>query len=246
MRVPLGRVLGVRLAAHPSWLLILSLVVYAVYTDFAREESQLSQLSLVGFGAGTALLFFACLVSHELAHAVVARRLGVPVRGITLFLLGGVAEITREVRVARDEFAIALIGPTVSVLLGGLFALTAVTAAGTPFERAAGTLAVANGAVGAFNLVPGLPLDGGRLLRSALWAATGNYRTATRIGSAAGRVIALGLLVAGAAVLLAGSFVGVWYLLLAWFLDESARRAGTLTAPSGSQRSTRRTARRPG
>lgn len=226
MRVPLGRVFGVRLAAHPSWLLVLSLVVYAIYADFAVEEAHLSQFALVGFGVGTALLFFSCLVGHELAHAVIARRLGVPVRGITLFLLGGVAEITREVRIARDEFAIALAGPTVSVILGGMFSLIAVAAAGTPFERAAGTLAVANGAVGAFNLVPGLPLDGGRLLRAGLWAATGDYRTATRVGSAAGRVIALGLLVAGAAVLLAGSLVGVWYLLLAWFLDESARRAG--------------------
>jgi Zn-dependent protease len=232
-RIPLGHVGGVRISVHASWFVILVLVAYAVYTDFAAEEAQLGQVALIAFGVVTSVLFFSCLITHELAHALLARRLGIPVRGITLFLLGGVAEIGREVRVARDEFAIALAGPMASAALGAVFALVAVVTGETPLARAAGTLAVANGAVAAFNLIPGLPLDGGRLLRAGIWAATDNYRRATRIGVAAGRLVALGLLVAGSAFLLTGSVLGLWYFLLAWFLDEAARgaaRAGRLGA----------------
>lgn len=230
-RIPIGRLFGIRISVHVSWFIILGLVAYASTVDLHLRNPSLDTAPLIGLGLATALLFFSSLIAHELGHAVLARRLGVPVRGITLFLLGGVAEITREVRVARDEFAIALVGPTVSVFLAGGYAVLSVALGDSAFGGVLGTLAVANGFVAAFNLVPGLPLDGGRLLRAGVWSLTNNFRTATRISATAGRVLALALGITGAVSVVRGTFVGFWYMMLALFLDEAARRAGRQPTP---------------
>jgi Zn-dependent protease len=225
MTIRLGRILGIRVSLHISWFLILALVALGSSRAYAEANPGLSSPILAAMGAATALLFFACLLAHEMGHALVARRLGVPVRGITLFLLGGLSEIGEEIRAPGNEFAIAVAGPLVSAALGGLFLLVAYATEG-PAEAVAASLALGNVFLAAFNLIPGLPLDGGRLLRAAVWRFTGNRRRATQIGVAGGRLLALALAVLGIVVLTRGSSAGVWYLLMALFLDQAARSAG--------------------
>jgi Zn-dependent protease len=225
MTIRLGRILGVRISLHVSWFLILGLVALGSTRAYAEADPALSSPTLAAMGAATALLFFACLLAHELGHALVARRLGVPVRGITLFLLGGLSEIGEEINVPGTEFAIALAGPLVSAALGGAFSIAAYAADG-PVEAVAASLALGNVFLSVFNLIPGLPLDGGRLLRAGIWRLTGDRRRATRIGVAGGRLLALAMLILGVVVLVRGSSAGVWYLLMALFLDQAARAAG--------------------
>jgi Zn-dependent protease len=234
MTIRLGRILGIRISLHVSWFLILGLVALGSARAYAEADPGLSSPTLVGMGTATALLFFACLLAHELGHALVARRLGVPVRGITLFLLGGLSEISEEINVPGNEFAIALAGPLVSAAVGGAFAIAAYATEG-PIESVAASLALGNVFLAVFNLIPGLPLDGGRLLRAGIWRLTGDRRRATRIGVAGGRLLALALLILGVVVLTRGSTAGVWYLLMALFLDQAAREAGRRlpATPSG-------------
>lgn len=225
MRIRLGRLFGIRISLHASWFLILALVAFGSSRAYAEANSRLSNVTLATMGVATALLFFASLVAHELGHALLARRLGVPVGGITLFLLGGVSEIEEEIDAPGNEFAIALTGPLVSAALGGVFAFVAYSTQG-PVEAVAVSLAVGNGFLAVFNLIPGLPLDGGRLLRAGLWRITGDRRRATRIGVAGGRLLALALLILGVVVLVVGSSAGIWYIIMALFLDQAARAAG--------------------
>ena len=225
MTIRLGRVFGIRVSLHVSWFLILGLVGLGSARAYAEADPGLSSPTLAAMGAATALLFFACLLAHELGHALIARRLGVRVRGITLFLLGGLSEISEEINVPRNEFAIALAGPLVSAALGGAFSVAAYAAAG-PVEAVAASLALGNLFLAVFNLIPGLPLDGGRLLRAGIWRLTGDRRRATLIGVAGGRLLALAMLILGVFVLTRGSTAGVWYLLMALFLDQAARAAG--------------------
>ena len=225
MKIRLGRIFGIRVSLHVSWFLILALVGLGSARAYAEADPALYSAILATMGITTALLFFACLLAHELGHALVARRLGARVRGITLFLLGGLSEISEEISAPGNEFAIALAGPLVSAALGGAFALAAFAAEG-PVEAVAASLALGNLFLALFNLIPGLPLDGGRLLRAGIWRITGDRRRATRIGVAGGRLLALALLIFGVLVLARGSTAGVWYLLMALFLDQAARAAG--------------------
>jgi Zn-dependent protease len=216
----------------PSWLVIIVLVGIATNSTFREAYPFESGPVTASMAVATTLLFCISLVGHELGHAVLARRLGIPVRGITLFLFGGVSEISHEVRVPRDEFAIALIGPLVSVFLGGAFAL--LSALGSrlgwiPLEGVGASLAGVNGILAMFNLVPGLPLDGGRLLRSGIWGLTGNHARSTRIAVAGGRLAALGLLVWGAVRVFNGDIFGLWFGFVALFLDGAARASGRST-----------------
>jgi Zn-dependent protease len=225
MTIRLGRILGIRVSLHVSWFLILALVALGSARTYAEADPTLSRPVQMTMGAATALLFFACLLAHELGHALVARRLGIPVRGITLFLLGGLSEIGEEINVPRNEFVVAVAGPLVSAALGGAFAVVAYAATG-PTEAVAASLAVGNVFLAIFNLIPGLPLDGGRLLRAGIWRLTGDRRQATRIGVAVGRLLALALAILGVVALTRGSSAGIWYLLMALFLDQAARAAG--------------------
>jgi Zn-dependent protease len=225
MTIRLGRIFGIRVSLHVSWFFILALVALGSARTYAEANPGLSRPTEIAMGTATALLFFACLLAHELGHALVARRLGIPVRGITLFLLGGLSEIGEEMSSPGNEFAIAVAGPLVSAALGGAFALAAIAAEG-PVEAVAASLAVGNVFLAIFNLIPGLPLDGGRLLRAGVWRLTGDRRRATRIGVALGRLLALALAVLGVFALTRGSTAGIWYMLMALFLDQAARAAG--------------------
>jgi Zn-dependent protease len=236
LSIPIGRVLGVRLALHASWFLVFGLVVWVTVSEFDGLYPRLGEPVHLAMGLVTGIAFFVCLTVHELAHAVVARRFGIHVRGITLFMFGGVAEIEGEVPSPSQEFAVALVGPATSILLGGVFALLAVGATdlGWPAtEGVLGTLALVNLGVALFNLVPGLPLDGGRILRAALWRLTGDHVRATRIASTGGRLLAVGLGGLGVVLPIMGDPFGLWYVPMAvflWFLVRSASRQ-TLPAP---------------
>ena len=231
LRVPLGRIAGIRFGLHASWFLVFAFVVWATGSGFASIYPGMGGLERVAIAVTIALAFFACLAAHELAHALVSRRFGIRVRGITLFLFGGVAEIEGEIDRPGAEFAVALVGPAVSLVLASLFGLVAVAASDRGWravEAVFGTLALVNLGVTLFNLVPGLPLEGGRLLRAAVWRLSGDRRRATRIAAGGGRVVAVALALLGFALALRGDPAGLWYVPMGaflWVLAGSSARA---------------------
>src|SRR5512136_255396 len=171
----LGRILGIDIRIHYSWFLIFAFVAYYVYGDFRADDYGVATSLLMALAASAAL--FICIVAHELAHSVVAIRNGIPVRSITLFILGGVANITREAERPKTEALMAIAGPLCSLVLG-LAAGAAWLATGryhkdaTAFQGLLFWLATVNLILGAFNLLPGFPMDGGRVLRATIWQVT--------------------------------------------------------------------------
>jgi Zn-dependent protease len=221
----IGRVLGIPLFISPSWFLILGLIIVVLNGQFAHLFPAWSDTEtwLIAIMAG--LLFFGSVVLHELCHSLVALRKGLPVRGITLFLLGGVSQIGREAPRPGAELLIALVGPLCSLVLGGALIALAVLLDGVT-AYASGLCAVlgqANLGLGIFNLAPAFPLDGGRVLRAALWAATRSRTRATRIAGRTSQVLAVALALAGLAT---GYFItpvsGVWLMLVGWFVFTAA------------------------
>ena len=195
-RLRLGSLLGIPLWIHVSWFAVLVLVVWTVTVEFGEVLPGLPVVERLAMAAITGVAFFGCLAVHEVAHAVVARRFGVRVKSITLFLFGGVAEIDGELPTPGSEFAVALAGPATSVAIGSVLALGAGMAERLGMDRSGGvlfTLALVNLGVAVFNLVPGLPLDGGRILRAAIWRGTGSFSRATRVAAAGGGVVSAAL-----------------------------------------------------
>jgi Zn-dependent protease/CBS domain-containing protein len=227
-RFRLFRLLGVPISLDLSWLVILALLTWTLTNIFGESVPGLTLPAYWAMGGGAALAFFACIILHELGHAVVARATGTRVRGITLFLFGGVAELEGEPESAGGEFLMAIAGPAVSALLAGAFWLLGGLGAAPGWGPAAGAvltyLAWVNAAVLVFNLVPAFPLDGGRVLRSALWGAMGNLRRATYWAALAGRGFA-GLLIAlGVLCFFSGHLAhGIWLGLIGLFLSDAAR-----------------------
>lgn len=175
--------------------------------------------------AVTALAFFASVVAHELAHSLVAKARGVPVRDITLFFFGGAAEITREPKRARDEFLMALVGPVTSLAVAALLGLLWLISlpASPQLHALAGWLAWVNLGLGLFNLIPGFPLDGGRVLRATVWGLTGNLQRATRIATSLGRVVAYGFVFWGIWQVFRGNWAdGLGIAFVGWFLENAA------------------------
>lgn len=236
LRIRVGRPFGIPLWIHASWFAVLGLAVWVVTVDFGSAFPRLPLLERLSMALITGLAFFACLAVHEVAHAVVARRFGVRVIGITLFLLGGVAEIQGELPSPGSEFAVALAGPATSIAIGSVFALAsaAVGRAGwRGTEVVTFTLAVVNLGVALFNLVPGLPLDGGRILRAAIWRTTGSFARATRAAAIGGRVVAAALATVGVVSSLRGNLGGLWYVPMGTFIWFMARASGRAAAPRG-------------
>jgi Zn-dependent protease len=243
LRVPLGRVAGIRIGLHASWFLVFGLVVWLTASGFADIYPRMAVAERAVSALATGVAFFACLTVHELAHAVASRRFGIRVRGITLFLFGGVAEIEGEIDRPSTEFAVALVGPAASIVLGSGFGLGAVAGAHhgwSAVEAICGTLALVNLGVAAFNLVPGLPLDGGRLLRAGLWRLWEDRSRATRIASVGGRVVAALLAVIGVVLAIVGDPFGLWYVPMGAFLwllaGASTRAVPTIPAPAPTAR----------
>ncbi|MFE9925627.1 site-2 protease family protein [Streptomyces sp. NPDC005774] len=228
----LGRIAGVRVGVHWSVLLIFGIIVFGL-SQGRLPETHPGRAWALYWAAGlcTALVFFASLLAHELAHAVVARRNGVEVDDIVLWLLGGAARLRTEASSPGAELRIAGVGPLVSLLLGGLFALGAwlldlASGPGIVVGMVA-WLAGINVLLAVFNALPAAPLDGGRLLRAFLWWRTGDRLRATAGATAAGRVLGWLLVVLGLiAFMRTGAFGGLWLALIGWFLIAAATAEG--------------------
>jgi Zn-dependent protease/CBS domain-containing protein len=228
-----GRVLGFRVKIDFSWFIIFFLILWS-FTEavFPAQVRGLTRpaYALMGF-AGTAL-FFLSLLAHELSHAVAARAKGIPVEGITLFIFGGVAQTKMEAARPRDEFIIAGVGPLMSLVLGvlmfgGAWLLGSVDAVGTAAAASAavlGYIGFLNILLAVFNLLPGFPLDGGRLLRALVWKFTGDLTKATRIASTGGTWLGWLLIGFGAWATFRGDMLGgLWLVFIGWFLRNAAR-----------------------
>ena len=226
--VKLGRILGVKVGVNWSVLVIFVLVAWGLAgTVLPREEPGRSHAVYWAAALVTAALFFGCLLAHELSHAIVARRNGLTVNGITLWLLGGMTRLDGDMPSAGAELRVAGIGPLVSLILGALFTgfAVGVQAAGAPgpLVASAAWLGAINVLLAVFNSLPAAPLDGGRLLRAFVWWRTGDRTRSVLTAAAAGRGLGWIFVAGGTAlVFVAGSIDGFWLALIGWFLVVSA------------------------
>jgi len=232
--VRIGRPFGIPLLVHGSWFPAAALLVsHFVLTVYAELELA----TAVVVGVLSTLAFFACLVAHELGHALMARSIGIEVRDITLFVFGGMARIDREPSRAAQEFVIAIAGPIVSAALGVGLYIAAASVSGM-LSDLLWTIAVANLALAVFNMFPGFPLDGGRVLRALLWARWGDPHRAQSAAARGGQAVGLALIAAGIALFITsggtptqGTAEGVWLAVVGVFLvvlaTSSRRAAGT-------------------
>jgi Zn-dependent protease/predicted transcriptional regulator len=231
----IARVLGIDIRVHISWVLIFFLVLLSLADQvFPASYPQWSQQKTFIVSAIAAFLFFASVLLHELAHAIVALRFKMSVSSITLFLLGGVANLTKEPPSAKAEFLMAGAGPLTSLAIGGLGLLVQQLVIENidrvpslqPVEAVAGYLGFINIAVAVFNLVPGFPLDGGRVLRSIIWGLRRDRVAATRIAARGGQLVAALMVVyAGSRVIEGEAMSGLWLGLIAYFIYGAASQA---------------------
>lgn len=232
--MPIAKIAGITIEVHYSWLIIFALLTVSLSTGwFPQLVSRQSLLAYWLAGAFASLLLFASVLVHELAHSIVARARGLPVRNITLFALGGVSNIEREPQSAGVEFWMALVGPLTSLAIGIVVWLSALTVFAHYGLLTAlfAYLGVANLIVGGFNLLPAFPLDGGRVLRAAIWRVSGNLHTATRWAMRVGLVIAAFFVTIGILLLLTGDvWTGIWLLVLSWFILQSSQAERTEVA----------------
>jgi Zn-dependent protease/predicted transcriptional regulator len=228
--VPIGKAFGISLRLHYSWFFIFALVTWALAASYFPSEYPSWSLSVrIAAGLITSVLFFASVLVHELAHSIVSQRQGVPVQSITLFFLGGVSQITSEPKQPADEFRMAIVGPLSSLVIGGVllgiyFQLRSGNTFAAQFATAiAYWLGIINLFLGVFNLIPGFPLDGGRVLRSLIWWRSNNLKSATRIASNVGRAVGFLFIVGGIYFIFTGNwFNGIWLALIGWFLESAA------------------------
>jgi Zn-dependent protease/CBS domain-containing protein len=223
--IPLGRILGIPIGLDYSWFVIFALLTWMLANSyFPAEFKDWPPLLYWFIGAVTAIMLFVSVLLHELGHSAVALRYKIPVRSITLFLFGGVAQIGAEPPSAIAEFLIASAGPLVSLILAVLFYTVQPLVAGIePLLGLAKYLAYINLALVLFNLIPGYPLDGGRVFRAIVWAITGNMRRATLIAANVGRFFAFLFIIVGVWLMFSGDFTGgLWIAFIGWFLDTAA------------------------
>jgi Zn-dependent protease/CBS domain-containing protein len=224
--IRVGRLLGIEVNVHWSWLFIFFLITWtfaAGVLPFFFEEWGAGLRW--GVGALLSLVFFLSILFHEMSHSLMAQRFGIPVHSITLFVFGGFSSLSKESETPREEFWVAIVGPLTSLAFGLLFAVGYFIFA--PIDAGvAGVLAhlaVINVAIAIFNMVPGFPLDGGRVLRSAIWAANKNQLAATRLASQSGQVVAFIIMGLGIAAFFFVSIIsGIWLFLIGNFLRAAA------------------------
>jgi Zn-dependent protease/CBS domain-containing protein len=223
----IGRIFGIPIYLHASWIIIFLLITFTLGRQFTAQHQTWSPAQHWALGIITSILFFASVVFHELSHSVVAKHYRIPVASIKLFVLGGLARITREPDNAKQEFNIAIAGPLSSMFLAGCFWLVARYFHGNDMVQAAATwLWEINLALAVFNLVPGFPLDGGRILRGIAWGLTGNFTRATKIASTVGKIFAYLMIMLGAGQALTGNWVGgIWTAFIGWFLLSAAQES---------------------
>ena len=226
----LGKLFGIQFRLHYTWFIIFILITVsfswqlfpAVYPDWPVALHW-------AMGVVTAVLFFASILAHELAHSLVGRANNIPIKSITLFIFGGVAQMTREARSAGAELKMAAAGPVCSLVIAGLFYAVSFFTRNTVVPLAAVTfeLFYINVALAAFNMIPGFPLDGGRVFRSIMWKVTGNYRRSTRIAARIGQGTGYLFILAGILVVFLQPFglnwfSGLWLAFIGWFLGNTA------------------------
>jgi Zn-dependent protease/predicted transcriptional regulator len=230
-QIKLGRIFGVQLGLHYSWLIIALLVTLSLVSQFYAINPRWGAVVIWVTAIVTSLLFFTTLLLHELSHAAVARSRGLPVRSITLFALGGVAQIEKEASDAKTEFWMAIVGPITSIVIGAVCLTLAWSLGWSPGrEPRVPPMAVLqwlgyiNIALAFFNMIPGFPLDGGRVLRAVVWWITKDPARSTRIAARVGQVIAFAFIIWGILRFFGGgNFGGLWLTLIGWFLLEAAR-----------------------
>lgn len=233
--IKLGRIFGIEVGLHYTWFLIALLIVFSLAGRFQSLHPDWGQTMAWGMAGVTAALFFVSLIVHELSHAVVARWRGLPVHSVTLFALGGVARIEKEAEDPQTEFQVGVIGPITSAVLGLLFLALSVLSGWrilgepeTPLVAMFVWLGYINLLLAAFNMLPGFPMDGGRVLRAALWWRTGDLLRATRTAATVGQGIALLFIVLGIVGFFRGTgFGGLWIAFIGWFLLMAARASQT-------------------
>jgi Zn-dependent protease/CBS domain-containing protein len=244
----IGRFFGIRINVDWSWLLIFILVAWNLGSLFGNVHPDWARALRWSVALFAALLFFLSVLAHEMAHSLMARAQGIPVRSITLFLFGGVSNIQREPPSARAELLITIVGPITSIVIGLLVTAagsalapmadvslgdpTAVAAQLSPLATVLLWLGPINIVLGLFNLIPGFPLDGGRLRRSLLWAVTDSLRRATRWASSVGQFIAWLMIIAGISMVFGVQIPffgtglgGLWLAFIGWFLNMAAAQS---------------------
>ena len=230
-QLKLFKVFGIQIGLHYSWLLIAVLIAFSLAGQFAATNQQWGPSLIWGLAIITTILFFATIVIHELSHAAVAQARGLPVRAITLFALGGVAQIEKEASDAKTEFWMGIAGPITSAVIGAVCLAAAVVLGWSPLGNQQSPLAAMLGWLGAinlmlavFNMIPGFPLDGGRVLRAIIWWITGDPVRAIRIASTVGQLVAFGCILVGLFRFFNGAgFAGLWLTFIGWFLLDAAR-----------------------
>lgn len=225
---------GIEVGIHVSWLLIFALVTWSLATGFFPEAARqilpsgerLSEVTAWVLGVAAALLLFASVLVHELAHSFMARARGLEARSITLFLFGGVSNLAAESKSPATEFLVAIVGPLTSFAIAALAFVVALFVGEPTLQLLVGYVAFVNLLVGIFNLVPGFPLDGGRVLRSIAWRITNDLRRATQIASGAGQLVGFGLIAWGLAIVFlpppGDTLNGIWIAAIGWFLQNAA------------------------
>ncbi len=218
---------GIEVGVHYSWLIVFALVTWSLSAYvFPREATNLSTVDYWVLGAITSLLLFASVLIHELSHSFVALSRGMEAKSITLFIFGGVSNLSGDAKEPSTEFWVAIVGPLASFVLAALAWLLAAVVNEPRVDLVANYLVYINISLGLFNLVPGFPLDGGRVLRAILWRVTGNQRSATEWAGTAGKLVAWGMFAIGVVMLFNGQIVGgVWLAAIAWFLHSAASGA---------------------
>jgi Zn-dependent protease/predicted transcriptional regulator len=227
----LGKLAGIDIYINYSWIIILVFLTWSLATGWfpAFYPGWSSALYWITSLIASVLLFLSVLL-HELAHSLVARRRGLRVKNITLFIFGGVSNIEQEPQSPGVEFQMTVVGPLTSLVLGGIFFLLLLPLRGvnTPVAAILGYLGLTNLLLGVFNLLPGFPLDGGRVLRSIIWRATGNLHRATRAAVIVGEVLAYLFILFGLWLFFIGDILdGIWFGFIGWYLLSAARSANT-------------------
>ena len=228
--IKLGRIFGVAVGLHYSWIIIALLVTFSLRSQFAVDYPSWNSSTTWAIAIVTGLLFFVSILLHELSHAAVAKLRGIPVRAITLFALGGVAQIEKDAADAKSAFWMGIIGPISSIVIGVVCLLIAALAgwnfAGEPVSPVAAMfmwLGFINIALAIFNMIPGFPLDGGRVLRALIWRLTRSYQRATRAATFSGQLTAFAFMGLGVFILFSGGFFnGLWLIFIGWFLQNAA------------------------
>jgi Zn-dependent protease len=221
----LGRIFGIPIEVNVSWLFVFALLTFLLANQFEDSRLRWGEAHRWSVAVITVVLFFLSVLVHELSHSLVAMAKGIPVQGITLFIFGGVSRLDREPQRPSVEFVVAVVGPLSSIALAGIFG-------GVWFLLGRGNSSVevvillvawTNLSLGVFNLVPGFPLDGGRVLRAGVWGITGSYHRATQVAARSGQLVGGLLLAAGIALAILVDIVdGIWIALVGGFLFSVA------------------------